>query len=277
MDDARFDAFARSLTHSRRGAARLLGSLACGGVPAIVAVSSVEAKKRKKKRKKQPPPPPPPSGTCQPNCAERTCGSDGCGGSCGSCSGGQECRGGTCDCPRAAPHFCASAGVCVPACPTGMGYDPNDCGCDCAVPRSCCQCTGGANPFCSTSLNTADACITACNSSNPGGTPFVTSLASSGTTGVCGLGGRCELTCFPVTGVVDACQQEGGVCQGDLQRFQPLGGGPTRCGRPTDTASCGCTSHQQCADNHGIGAFCVSITGPRCTCAAANTFCATQA
>lgn len=257
----------------------MLGAVAFGGLPALVEVSLSEGKKRKKKRKKPPEsPPPPPAGGCQPNCADRTCGSDGCGSTCGSCGGGQECRGGTCDCPRAAPHWCATAITCVPPCPVGMKYDLNTCSCECAVRRSCCQCTGGANPFCSTTIDDVNACVSECSSRNPGGTPFVASLASAGTTGVCGPVGRCELTCAPVSGGVDACQTAGGAfCPGDLQRFQPLGGGPTRCGRPTDTASCGCTSHQQCADNHGIGAFCVSITGNRCQCGTENTFCATQA
>ena len=33
---------------------------------------------------------------CTPNCAGKDCGSDGCGGSCGSCQGQQECQGGQC-------------------------------------------------------------------------------------------------------------------------------------------------------------------------------------
>ena len=42
-----------------------------------------------------------------------------------------------------------------------------------------------------------------------------------------------------------------------------------RCGHSTVTGSCGCTSHQQCADTHGVGAFCVAIEGGLCTCALA--------
>ncbi len=37
----------------------------------------------------QPPP-------CTPNCVNKTCGTDGCGGTCGSCGTGTECQGGSC-------------------------------------------------------------------------------------------------------------------------------------------------------------------------------------
>jgi hypothetical protein len=72
---------------------------------------------------------------CTPNCTGRNCGSDGCGGSCGNCPGGQSCNGsGQC--------------VCAPNC-GGRACGPDGCGgsCgSCAAPRVCngsgqCVCT----------------------------------------------------------------------------------------------------------------------------------------
>lgn len=183
----------------------------------------------------------------------------------------------TARCPTAAaPHWCASAEVCVPACPTGSAFNADACRCDCVVRRSCCQCTNGSANFCRTDVDDPSSCAGLCGG---GGIPFVPALASAGMTGSCTSGGRCEVTCQQSDcGVWDACKGEArNPCGGDLKCFQPLGGGPTRCGRPTLTGSCGCEGHQQCADGHGIGSFCVQITGGDCTCGGASTFCATQA
>jgi hypothetical protein len=271
MDDAHFDALARALTEgrSRRGLTHLIGGLVLVGSQASFAQAA--AKKRKKKKVTPP-------GGCQRNCAGKDCGPDGCGGSCGECNGGRSCRGGMCECPHAAPHWCPSADACVPVCPTGMKFDPATCSCNCALARSCCECRGGSSPFCRNDISDPIQCANLCTG---GGVPFLAAIASTGQTGVCGASNRCDVTCAPVSRreEFDACK--GGPdcqCPGDLKCFQPLGGGPLRCGRSTDpTPSCGCTSHQQCADNHGIGAFCVQITGNRCTCGEASTFCATQA
>jgi hypothetical protein len=40
-------------------------------------------------------------GTCTPSCTGKNCGDDGCGGSCGTCSGGQTCNSGVCEDPPA--------------------------------------------------------------------------------------------------------------------------------------------------------------------------------
>ena len=61
---------------------------------------------------------------CTPNCVDKECGSDGCGGSCGSCTGGEICNTGTGQC------------VCVPAC------SGKECGSD-GCSGSCGTCTGG--------------------------------------------------------------------------------------------------------------------------------------
>ena len=49
-----------------------------------------------------------PSPNCQPLCQDKDCGDDGCGGSCGTCSGGKVCQGGACVCE--AEHHQACAG-----------------------------------------------------------------------------------------------------------------------------------------------------------------------
>jgi hypothetical protein len=42
---------------------------------------------------------------CTPDCSGKNCGDDGCGGSCGTCSGGQVCNSGTCEDPPAGGDF----------------------------------------------------------------------------------------------------------------------------------------------------------------------------
>ena len=76
---------------SRRAIA---GLLAGTGLAALIGEDG-DAKKKKKKKKKKPKPAP----TCQRTCGGRTCGSDGCGGSCGSCGGGKVCEDGQCLAP----------------------------------------------------------------------------------------------------------------------------------------------------------------------------------
>ena len=62
---------------------------------------------------------------CTPSCAGKQCGPDGCGGGCGSCAGGQLCTAaGTCSCvPNCAGRVCGSdgcGGTCGAGCPSGQ-------------------------------------------------------------------------------------------------------------------------------------------------------------
>ncbi len=62
---------------------------------------------------------------CTPSCTGKQCGPDGCGGVCGTCAGGQVCSAaGACACvPNCAGRTCGSdgcGGTCGPACPTGQ-------------------------------------------------------------------------------------------------------------------------------------------------------------
>jgi hypothetical protein len=112
-------------------------------------LTGTKAKKRKNRKKMSPPPP-----GCMPNCVDRTCGSDGCGGSCGTCPADQSCQGGMClcipesrtttcggrcgdrtntcgqivGCPTCSgERACLSNGSCAIVCP--VGGCPTGCGC----------------------------------------------------------------------------------------------------------------------------------------------------
>jgi hypothetical protein len=120
MDDDQFERWLRTLSASpsRRGIVRALASLTIGGGWGFrLSGEDAGAKKRKKKRgakKRQgtaappsPPPSPSPPVTCNPNCACRVCGDDGCGGSCGECEANQVCQGTTCCTPEPLVTTCA--------------------------------------------------------------------------------------------------------------------------------------------------------------------------
>jgi hypothetical protein len=151
MDDRRFDSIARSLAegHSRREV--LKGLLGLGGVAAAgiaIASGDVEAARRGFSGPTIPTPPPPPptpvplpptptatGPACVPNCDGVTCGDDGCGGSCGSCSGSTQCIAGDCfrTCNPASPscdiacHCDSTNAVCVFDTPVGSNCSVNGC------------------------------------------------------------------------------------------------------------------------------------------------------
>ena len=62
--------------------------------------------------------------TCTPSCSGKECGPDGCGGSCGSCSGGESCSSGQCVAPAPAtdPGNYGPYSVCNTAGPSDSGY-----------------------------------------------------------------------------------------------------------------------------------------------------------
>jgi hypothetical protein len=103
----------------------------------------------------------PPAGSgcfCEPDCTGRVCGDDGCGGSCGSCSGAQQlCVDGACACAHdacgstccAEGERCANGACCMPDCADRQCGDDGcggSCG-DCASPLACyagaCTCAPG--------------------------------------------------------------------------------------------------------------------------------------
>lgn len=58
-----------------------------------------------------------PQGSCVPNCTQKECGDDGCGGTCGGCPQTQECKGGKCKTKAGATCYASadcSSGICLP-------------------------------------------------------------------------------------------------------------------------------------------------------------------
>lgn len=172
MDMDRFDGIARHVgTMTRR---TLSKTLAFGGlgtvIGSVVAVSEASAgskqRKGKKKKAKLQQSPPPPAG-CVSNCAERACGSDGCGGSCGSCGGTQVCIAGACCVPESKGDTCAGRcgtwinncgqPVDCKTCPTGQQCLSNgSCAVVCTKNEDCSGGSGCSNP----SVEGAHHCIT---------------------------------------------------------------------------------------------------------------------
>lgn len=154
MHHNEFDALSRLFARgaSRRGA--MTGFFGCllAAVPWSANGGNAEAGKRNKKRKRRrrkksrpgPNPLPPPVPPCAHICATAKCGDDGCGGSCGVCTGGQTCQSGNCACPE---DICA--GECVAACPAGSQRESDSCDCclssgttcTSATSASCCSAT----------------------------------------------------------------------------------------------------------------------------------------
>ena len=140
MDESRFDALARMLSSKAGGRRQTLGILAGWAMAAIGrGPEGTRGKKRKKNRKKkkvQTPQPLPPS-PCVPDCRGKKCGSDGCGGTCGSCQQAESCVSGQCtsaSCSPACPaNQVCQGGVC--GCPAGMKECPNQ-----GPPGSCHEC-----------------------------------------------------------------------------------------------------------------------------------------
>ena len=114
---------------------------------------------------------------CLPNCTGKTCGDDGCGGSCGTCSSGQTCINGSC-CSNACGSVCCGSGErCLAdgCCPTDHFVCANTYCCsvgDLCTESGCCppsrQCHGGCCPpgkTCCDGTSTSSCCNsgTCCN------------------------------------------------------------------------------------------------------------------
>lgn len=133
MDESRFDHLTRSLTDrlSRRTVSRWGAATAALGLATFQGAHE-DAKGKKKKKKKK----------CKPNCANRNCGADGCGGTCGSCTSTQVCsNSGQCLCaPNQISCPAGSASSCcdplLGCCPNGTGQN----GC-CPSGSECCAVT----------------------------------------------------------------------------------------------------------------------------------------
>ena len=133
MDSQQFDDLLRFMSHSRRSALTALLVAASGLGDGSVIAGRRKRKKRKKRKKR-----------CTPACAGKTCGDDGCGGSCGACFQGV-CAAGTCTWQQGY-EGCQDA--CRVACPNPdmEQRNPDTCGCCivnngivCATDSQCCS------------------------------------------------------------------------------------------------------------------------------------------
>jgi hypothetical protein len=135
-------------------------------------------------------------GACTPNCSGKNCGDDGCGGSCGTCSGGQVCNSGVCEDP-----------------PTG-GCD-NDNTCD--TGEDCGSCPGDCGACGSGGCDGSHCDYSFCSSSCPGtyGQADCDSNAECVSGLVCGWEAAQDFGCDPVD-ELDACvpigEATGGYC-----------------------------------------------------------------
>lgn len=146
MDHDRFDTLTRDMAGvSRRAVVGVLLAGVAGLAGARFGPES-EARKRRKNQGKD---------RCRPNCADRTCGSDGCGGSCGTCTASQVCFGGTCCQPESRAATCAGRcgtrrntcgqSVACATCPAGQVCLSNgSCAIACTDNNDCDACGGGA-------------------------------------------------------------------------------------------------------------------------------------
>ena len=89
---------------------------------------------------------------CTPNCAGKECGSDGCGGSCGSCVSGKTCTSGACVTSGCVPDSCSSLGRNCGSVSDGCGATLNCGGCSSGKTCNngvCGNCTIEASKKCS--------------------------------------------------------------------------------------------------------------------------------
>jgi hypothetical protein len=220
MESSRFDDVTRMFGSSR--SRRSLGASGIAALVALLAGGSAEtalAKKKKRSRKKKKAqdtaPPPAPAPLCAPNCGDRRCGGDGCGGSCGTCGGGESCQDGRC--------------VCVPAC-GGKTCGPDGCGESCGTchaaetcQESQCVCSGGAPGPGEVCTDTASCCAYTEldeRSCERGSGPCSTILKACRY----GLGGPCGGSCDCLGDLV--CTD--GVCR--CPRGRDYAGGGACCG-----------------------------------------------
>lgn len=160
------------------------------------------------------------TGVCTPNCYGVQCGSDGCGGSCGTCQPGQACVNGLC------------SGGCVPQCTTADGTPkvcgPNGCGgqcgscppgTQCLVAQGICQQT--CVPSCAGKQCGGDGCGGSCGTCNAGYTCSSTGHCIPGTTTTtCMDMVECSYSCnFELTCVLGCVQ---GGTQASNSAFQNL-------------------------------------------------------
>ncbi len=174
-------------------------------------------------------------GFCKPACMGKVCGDDGCGGSCGQCTGAQQvCQLGQC--------------VCQPAC-GGKACGPDGCGGDCGQCPELHDCQEGqcvCLPDCTGKFCGDDGCGGSC-----GQCPA----------GVCAAGQCCTPDCSGKVCGDDGCLGSCGTCPGPQD--QCVNGGCV-C-----VPACG---GKVCGDD-GCGGDCGQCTGPQQSCQLGQCIC----
>lgn len=177
-------------------------------------------------------------------------------------------------CPQpAAPHFCASARIRVPACPSGKVFDTASGSCLCPQVETCCSSvrTSDSAILCFTGVANRGACANRCADAVATNIKFA---GGSGRGARCASDqNACEVTCEADSfrGTSNECQARAlpPRCRGVPEAVHR---GPSRCTSDFTFAesACGCTSHQACADLLGPGAFCADNTGCTTGCSAST-------
>lgn len=100
-------------------------------------------------------------GNCVPQCSGKNCGSNGCGGSCGSCTSPQTCVSGVCTTPECAPSLeYGDWSSCENNVQTRSVHDANGCSADRVESQAC----GACSPSCSAKTCGDDGCGGSCGS-----------------------------------------------------------------------------------------------------------------
>jgi hypothetical protein len=145
--------------------------------------------------------------TCTPTCTGKQCGSDGCGGSCGTCPSGQTCNANgqcttTCT-PNCTGKSCGSDGCggSCGTCPSGQTCDANG------------QCTTTCTPQCTGKTCGDDGCGGSCGTCPSGQTCGPNGTCQGNTTcshPLCSTGTKLTSTCDPCAGKI--CAQDSYCC-----------------------------------------------------------------
>ncbi|MCB9727795.1 MAG: agmatine deiminase family protein [Deltaproteobacteria bacterium] len=230
-------------------------------------------------------------GECVPDCSGsifggvKECGSDGCGGSCGTCPANETCSSGTCVSTSDACGGITYEGCCdgdtLRWCENGLNAQPcaaGQCGWEAGGPFYNCNTAGGADPSganpksCSELVCTPSCTGKVCGSDGCGG-----SCGNCGASTVCNAAGQCVAACTPKCSGKqcgpDGCGGSCGTCavgstcsaSGSCQAgCTPACTGKT-CGPDGCGGSCGtCAVGESCSSGSCVGGCTPSCTGKVC-------------
>jgi hypothetical protein len=206
----------------------------------------------------------PDTGVCTPQCQDKKCGDDGCGGKCGTCTDGQQCVAGACVTPTCDPACGGETPVCnasqVCECDASSCTGGKQCVAGACATPECTPACGGETPVCNASQ------VCECDASScTGGKPCVAGVcvpptctpACGGETPVCNASLVCECDASSCTG---GKQCVAGACV-PAPTCTPACGGETPVCNASQVCECdatSCTGGKQC-----VAGACVPA--PTCT------------